>query len=156
MQSRGLHLALSARERADLLAAPDDEVRLAFLDATAAQKWDGPEALVTDAWRALEACLGAGPPPLDLALLGGRRLGDDDRAVLRLIEPADVVELAAALAPIDRVQLLVRYLKHAGGATPDYGEEAFERAWARFQYLRDFFNRSAAQGQAAVFALIAE
>jgi hypothetical protein len=156
MQSRGLHLALSAREQADLLAAPDDEARLAFLDATAAQKWDGPEALVTDAWRALESCLGAGPHPLNLALLGGRRLGDDDRAVLRLTEPADVAELAAALAPIDRVQLLVRYLQGVEQGLPDYGEEAFERAWVGFQYLRDFFSRAAAERRASLFAIISD
>ncbi len=156
MEPRGLHLALSAEECADLLGAPDEDARLAFLDATAAQKWDGPEALVTDAWRALEACLGVGPPPLNLALLGGQRLGDDDRAILRLIERHEVAELTAALAPFDRVQLLVRYLKRVENASPEYGEEAFEHAWVRFQYLRDFFNRAAARGQAALFALVAE
>ena len=156
MEPRGLHLALSVEECADLLGASGDDARLAFLDAAAAAKWDGPEALVTDVWRALEDCLGAGPHPLNLALLGGRRLGDDDRAVLRLIERHEVAELAAALAPFDRVRLLVSYLQGAEEGSPEYGEEAFEHAWVRFQYLRDFFDRAAVHGQAALFALVAE
>ena len=156
MESLGLHFALSAEECGGLLAAPDDEGRLAYLEELAAAKRDGPQALVTDVWRALEDCLGAGPHPLNLALLGGRRLADDERAVLRLIERDEVAELAAALSPFDRVQLLVRYLQGAEEASPGYGEEAFERAWVRFQYLRDFFARAAAHGQAAVFALVAE
>lgn len=156
MAARGLHLALSAAERDALLAAPDDAALLALLDEAAAAKWDGPEALATDAWRALEDCLSAGPPPLDLALLGGRPLADDALAVLRLIEAEQVAALAAAMAPIDRVQLLVRFLKRAESDSPDYGEEAFERAWVSFQYLRDFFGRAAAGRQAALFALISE
>lgn len=156
MEGRGLHLALSAEECVALLDGPDEGARMALLDRVAATKWGSPEALVTDAWRALEDCLGAGPHPLGLALLGGRRLGDDDRAVLRLVDRHEVAELAAALAPFDRVQLLVRYLQGAEEGSPEYGEEAFEHAWVRFQYLRDFFNRAAARGQAALFALVAE
>jgi hypothetical protein len=156
MEPRGLHLALSVEERATLIGAADNDARLAFLDTAAAAKRDGPEALVTDVWRALEDCLGAGPHPLNLALLGGRRLGDDDLAVLRLIERDEVAEVAAALASLDRVQLLVRYLQGVEEGTSGYGEEAFERAWVRFQYLGEFFNRAAIRGQAALFALVAE
>jgi hypothetical protein len=127
---------------------------MALLDQVAAAKWDGPETLVTDAWRSLQACLGPGPHPLHLALLGGRRLGEDERAVLRLIERDEVAGLAAALAPFDRVQLLVRYLKHVDGSARDYGEEAFERAWVRFQQLRDFMARAARMGWAILFAVV--
>ena len=100
-----------------------------------------------------DALLAAPDDAALLALLGGRPLADDARVVLRLIEPEEVAALAAAMAPLDRVQLLVRFLRRAENDSPAYGEEAFERAWVSFQYLRDFFTRAAARGQAAVFAL---
>ena len=150
MESRGLHIALSADERDRLLACGDDAARLDFLDAVAAANWGGDDLLVTEgAWRELESCFATGPYPLNLALLGGRRVSD----AIRLIEPHEVSDLAVALAPIDRVKLLVRYLKHAESGSPDYGEEAFEHAWVRFQYLRDFFARAAAGDQAVLFTL---
>jgi hypothetical protein len=154
MEARGLHLALSAEECAALLDAPDEGARMARLNQVATAKWGGPEALVTDAWRSLQACLSPGPHPLNLALLGGRPLGGDEQAVLRLIERDDVAGLAAALAPFDRVQLLVRYLKHVESGSPDYGEESFERAWVRFQQLRDFMARAARMGWAILFAIV--
>lgn len=149
MALRGLHIALDAAERDRLLACADDAARIAFLDAAAAAKWGGDQLLVTDAWQALESCLADAPYPLNLALLGGRPAGD----LIRLIEPHEAADLATALAPIDRVQLLARYLRRIENDSPDYGEEAFERAWVRFQYLRDFFARAARTGRAVLFTI---
>ena len=150
MESRGLHIALDAEERDRLLACASDGELIAFLDATAAAKWGDGDVLFTEgAWRALESCFAAGPYPLNLALLGGRPIGD----AIRLIEPHEVAAVAAGLAPIDRVQLLVRYLKHAESSSPEYGEEAFEHAWVRLQYLRDFFARAAQTGRSVLFTI---
>ena len=79
-------------------------------------------------------------PPLGLAILGGRVLGDeDDDTVARLLEPAEVAQVAAALEALTPATLSARY----DPADMD-AKEIYPQIWSRdgddgLDYLLHYF-----------------
>jgi hypothetical protein len=67
------------------------------------------------------------------------------------VEPHEVKDLAAALAPITKDWLRAKYLHHCAGAYPEFGDEDFEYTWEWFEALRAFYIRMSAEGRAVVF-----
>lgn len=129
------------------------------------------------AWDAIHRCLGDFPPntpwfyevdpeqgawakpeehgsyPLRLAVLGGRRLNEDESDhILRLIEAKEVADIAAAMQPIDEAWMRERYFRNCEGAWPEYGDDDFAYTWEWFQALRAFFRRVAPTGAAVLFS----
>lgn len=177
--SLGRHYALSPAHREGLLACADDEERFDYLQETIEEEAGEDEEFFVDtdkAWDAIHRCLGDFPPntphfypvdpkyggyalpedhgayPLKLAVLGGRRLMDDEsRYFIRLIEPREAADLAQALAPITKDWMRERYFRHCEGAWPEYGEEDFEYTWDHFEELRNFFARIAPTGRSVIF-----
>lgn len=179
MSCLGRHYALTETDRAALLAFADDDERIDFLLEDLEERFDEDKDHYVDtdkAWDAIHRCLGDFPPntpyfypvdpkyggyalpedhgsyPLKLAVLGGRRLNDDEsRFFIRLIEPNEVADLAEALKPITRDWMRERYFRNCAGAWPEFGEEDFEYTWAHFEELRDFFLRIAPTGRSVIF-----
>lgn len=84
---------------------------------------------------------------LNLCALDGKRLTDEEnRYVIRLIEPDQVAEIAAALKPRDEAAMRKRYFRHCKGAWPEYGEQDIEYRWEYLAELRDVFARMAGNG----------
>ena len=85
-------------------------------------------------------------------MLGGKKILDDEgNYIIRLIAPNEVVDIAAALEPIDKKEMRERYFKHCKGAWPEYGEEDSEYIWEYFNEVRDFFKRMAGNGRTVIF-----
>ena len=161
-----------------MLACSDDEERIDFIYEVLDDECAEEDYADTDkAWDAIHRCLGDFPPhtpyfypvdpkygsyalpedygsyPLKLAVLGGRRLSDEDRRhFIRLIEPKEAADLAEALKPITREWMRERYFRNCEGAWPEYGEQDFEYTWAHFEVLREFFQRIAHTGRAVIFS----
>lgn len=155
----GVHFAIDS-DRADrLLAAADDEELLAVVEEIE-EAWDA--AFETDkAWDALHRCLSdgtldpeAGTPPLNRVFFGGRMLNEEDDYFVVLITPAEVAEIAAALATIEEAWLRERYF-----AIPDsdYEGEKSEADWdytrRQFEGLPEFFATAAQAGRHVIFTV---
>ncbi len=180
MSALGVHFALTKEQYDHLLALPDDAARLNYVKEDIEDAWDTEFLQVTDhAWDAIHRCLSDWPPntpyfyplpgvdpapgvyalpedhgtyPLKLCILGGRKLHDDESTYfIRLIEPNEVADLAAALKPIEKAWMREKYFTHCEGAWPEYGEEDFEYTWEYFELVRDFFQRIAPTGRAVIF-----
>ena len=174
--TRGHHVAITAEQRAELESIADETERVFsfkdLLDAADDRYVQGTDK----AWDAIHRCLSDWPPdtphfyavepeegafdlpenhgtyPLKLCVLGGKRLLTSEYDYfLRLIEPHEVVDLAAALKPIDKSWLGEKYWTHCKGAWPEYGEDDLEYTWEYFELLRDFFTRMSGNGRPIVF-----
>lgn len=119
------------------------------------------------AWDAIHRCLSEwspevnggvldeqGSPPLNLCILGGRKVMDsENRYIIKLIEPDQVGQLSAALEPITKDWMRERYFKYCDGAGPEFGEDDFEYTWQWFVPLRDFFAGTASTDRAVIFTV---
>ena len=177
MAARGVYFALTPEQKQGLLAQEDDESRVTFLIEKIEGSWDEEYLQETDkAWDAMHRCFSDWPPgvshfypvdpkygsydlpenhgsyPLKLCVLGGRKLmADESYYFIRLIEPAEVRDVAQALRGIDRDWLRAKYFKHCEGAWPEYGEDDFEYTWAWLQGVQEFFARVAPTGRSVIF-----
>ena len=173
----GLHIALTNEQRVKLLEQDNDDDRIDYVVGDIEGAWDEKHLVQTDkAWDAIHRCLSDFPPntpefypqpgvdrayalpedygtyPLKVCVLGGKKLMDDEsRHFLRLIEPNEVIDAAAALEKIDEAWLAGKYWTHCEGAWPEYGEEDVEYTWAYFQDMRDFFRAMSGNGRAVLF-----
>lgn len=161
MACRGVHFAIDDAVVARLLEAKTDE-DVALIIEEVEESWDRPFLFETDkAWDALHRCLSdgsldlaGGSYPLSFAVLGGSPVYDGEEYVVALVRAQQVPEVAAALAPIDKAWLRMRYdsLEFS-----DYqvfrSDEDFEYTWANFQGLGDFFARAAEAGRAVIFTV---
>jgi hypothetical protein len=161
MACRGVHFAVDVATAARLREAEDDEDVAAIIEEIE-EAWDRPFLFKTDkAWDALHRCLsdgtldlGGGTYPLSHAVLGGVNLYEGEEYVVALVSADQVPEVAAALAPIDRVWLRERY---DSLEFPDYQgfrcDEDFEYTWGNFQGLDEFFRTAAEAGRAVIFTV---
>jgi hypothetical protein len=164
---RGVHFAITQEQRDALLAKTTDEDRVEFLRNDIEGAWEEEWLKETDkAWDAIHLVLTEHPPlgpdddydenagtyPLKLCIAGGHKLlKDEDQYIFRLIEPAEVVDLARALEPITEEWFSDRYWRHCKGYSAGYGEEDIEYTWCYFDALRHYFVRVAPTGRAVVF-----
>jgi hypothetical protein len=173
----GAHFAITEQEAAQLGSFDNDDDRINFVKEGVEEVWDVQYLVETDkAWDGIHRCLGEFPPdtpwfypvdpkhgaharaedhgsyPLRLCVLGGKKILDDEgNYIIRLIAPNEVVDIAAALEPIDKKEMRERYFKHCKGAWPEYGEEDSEYIWEYFNEVRDFFKRQAGNGRTIIF-----
>ncbi len=167
MGSRGVHFALTDEERGQLLSLSDDDARIDYVKDEIESKWDEKHLQQTDkAWDAIHRCLTdhapgieevdkeAGTYPLKLCVLGGHKILDDETYyVIRLIEPDEVKDLAAALEGIDDQSMTDKYWTHCEGAWPEYGEEDLAYTLDYFDALKFFFKQMASTGRSVIFSV---
>lgn len=142
-------------------------VRTTITEIAQSEPSDPTYAETDKAWDGIHRCLAEWSPnvnggaldkqgsyPLNLCVLGGRKIMDhEDRYIIRLIEPAEIIDLSAVLEPITKDWMRARYFKHCDGAWPEFGEEDFEYTWEWFEHLRAFFARVVSNGRAVIFAV---
>ena len=173
--TRGVYFALTADERQAIESQTEDAARIDALQDVE-RRWDEAHLQETDkAWDAIHACLTEcsyedfeddeaifqadhGTYPLKLCVLGGKRLlSDDEWYVMRLIEPAEVVDIARALDGIEHDWMHAQYRRCCLGEEPDAETEDeegddFGYVWGWFEDVRDFFKRMAGNGRCVVFS----
>lgn len=157
----GVHFAITRKQMDQLIAATEDDSRDAnevvreILEAIE-EKWDRKYLFETDkAWDAIHRCLTeddtgggldpeAGEPPLNLAILGGECLYDDDDYILALVRPEEVSNVANALAGVTEAWMRERFfrLKQRHTRYP-ITEEEFGYTWGNFQGMPAFFAKAA-------------
>ena len=155
----GVHFSIDASEAERLLAAGDDEELLAIVEEIE-EEWA--DAFETDkAWDALHRCLSngtlnvdEGTPPLNRVFFGGRMLNQEDDYFVLLVTPAEVREIADALAGLDEAWLRGRYFELP---FPDYQGEKSDEDWeytlSNFDGLPEFFARAADAGRHVIFTV---
>ncbi|MFF8960391.1 DUF1877 family protein [Streptomyces sp. NPDC014894] len=134
---------------------PADAFRLAGAGAAAVEAyaddaeetWEERWAVDTDkAWDALHRALAPGSAALSRAVLGGLPLPAGPRLLARLLLPAQVPAVAAALASLTPTRL-------------HHGLRALDRpldlpyAWERLSALRDFYLRASGAGRGVLFTV---
>ncbi|MPY70772.1 MAG: DUF1877 family protein [Alphaproteobacteria bacterium] len=164
---RGAHFAITPAQRETLLSFADDEGRWDYVRSVIEVEWDRKHLQETDkAWDPIHRCLtehppgveeldpDAGTPPLNLCIMGGRQLMEDEYDyIIRLIEPEQVSPLAEAMWPLDEEWFARKYRVHCKDAWPEYGEEHCGYAWAYFEDLKYFFRRMAPRGRPIIFTV---
>ena len=121
---------------------------------------------VDKAWHGLHYLLtGAaegGEPPLSLAILGGEEIGDDlGMGPARFLTPAQVREVAAALAGLSESELRQRFDPQdmqSLGIYPEIiwvrdGDDALDYLIENFGPLVEFYTGAAARGEAVLLSL---
>jgi hypothetical protein len=156
---RGVHFAITEQQAERLLGAEDDEQLVAIVGEIE-DEWD--LAYETDkAWDALHRCLsngtlssGEGEPPLNRVFFGGNTLNQEDDYFVVLVTPAQVKEIAIALASVTEPWLRRRYFDVD---FPYYQGEKSEDDWqyalGYFELLPDFFARAASAERCVIFTV---
>ena len=163
----GIHLALNEEQAAAFLHAADDEALSELLEELEEDEESDQPGVPTDkAWDAIHRCLsdgtlgyGAGPYPLNLAVLGGRQLYKGDNWIMAYVSPEEVRDVAAALSGIDQRDLWERYDRMdwddyacpVDAAGKPRVEEDFQYTWSNFCAMRDFYAEAARQGLSVLF-----
>lgn len=159
MACRGVHFAINAEQAGRLLGAKCDDELIGVVEEIE-EEWD--VAYETDkAWDALHRCLsngtlnsGEGKPPLNRVFLGGKTLNEGEDYFVVLVTPAEVKDVARALAQVTEAWLQSRYFD-----TPfaDYQGEKSEEDWeytlGHFEGLPEFFARAASEGRYVIFTV---
>jgi hypothetical protein len=160
MGSRGVHFAISEDQATRLLEAEDDDVLVEIVQEEIEEAWE--LAFESDkAWDALHRSLSdgtldpdEGEPPLNRVFFGGKMLNEEDDYFVVLVTPAQVKELAEALAKVEEPWLRKRYFDVP---FPEYqgekSEEDWEYTWSNFQGLPEFFAKAASAGRYVIFTV---
>lgn len=148
-----------------LTALEDSAERLDFLQLEVEEDFfeNQPERVYeTDkAWDAIHRCLtdgrlgwDNGAYPLNHVILGGEQLYDGDDYIMSLKSPAQVREIATALAAVTLQQLRDAYFRLPAD---DYdgliGLEDWQYTWDWFEGLPEFYRRAAEAGRSVLFTV---
>jgi hypothetical protein len=145
--------------RADTADARDSSV-LAGIE-TIEGRWDNDWLCETDkAWDAIHRCFSGGKlsfdfdKPLEGVILGGESLHQGDDYLVSLKTPAQVKEIAAAVAGVSDADLARRYDELS---EDDYGcpkssdDRDYTLGW--FSQVRDFYPKAAAADRPVIFTV---
>ncbi len=155
----GNFVAIRPTQLQGFLDAPDSVESFLYGDADDREpanhldidkSWQGIHFLLTgDAW--------AGAPPLALAILGGIEVGGDvGYGPARYLTPAEVKQVASALAAVSRHQLAAKYSSASfieADIYPeiwDEGDEALDYLLVNFDALIEFYRQASIRGDAVL------
>jgi len=156
MRFVGVHYAITAKQRDDLLGQSDDAAKMECFGGIEEAFDDEHGQVTSDAWEEIQCCLTdntapdskAREPPLNLAVLGGQQVLKSEKAhIIRLIEADQVGQITAALKGLDRAWMDGMFAKHS----PDDGKDVIDATWDWFDLMRGFFTRAAKNGRPILF-----
>lgn len=165
MSGLGVLLALEQAAVDRLLAEPDHDARREWLvDVVEADLFERSPQWACDvdvAWDAIHRALTDGDldwengtEPLNLVILGGEQLYDENDAILSLKSPAQVQAIATALPTVTPALFKAGYQRIP---SDDYdgmkGLEDYQSVWDEFSELRLFYQRAADAGRWVVFSV---
>jgi hypothetical protein len=161
MACRGVYFALTEEQAARVLAAENDDALMAVIEEVE-EAWDEENLGECDkAWDAIHRLLtngqmkvGHGEYPLSHCVLGGRWLYEGNDYIVTYLTPAEVQDVAQALAPLTEQWIKQRYdTVVPKDYAPEYGPDDREYTWEYFQMVRDLYQRAAGQGKAVIFTV---
>ncbi len=156
MRFVGVHYAITAGQRDELLGKSDDAARMDCFGAIE-EAFDEEHGQICDnAWEAIHCCLTdspspdpkAGSAPENLAILGGKQVLDSEKQhIIRLVEADQVGAVAEALKAKDKAWMQEMFAKHS----PEDGQDVIDVTWDWFGKVKDFYARAAKNGRAVLF-----
>ena len=162
MAGRGVHFAISQQDVTRISNASDDAALMAIIGELESA-WDKDNLAESDkAWDAIHRCLtdgsllyDSGTYPLNRVICGGRALHKGDDYTVMLVTPAEVADVAAALAPANEAWLRARYFSLINPAEYEFelGDEDFTDTWEWFQGVRALYQTAAHSGRAVIFTV---
>lgn len=161
----GLHQAITKEQCDALLGKSDDAAKMEYFSSEIENSWDDDHGHIDGAaWDAIHRCVTdhapgecaldakAGSPPLNLLILGGKKvLGDETNTVLRLIDSGELKGLAEALGPLDKAWYSEKYNTHCKDAWPEFGDKNLAYTWESFEKLKDYIGRMAKTDRSVLF-----
>ena len=159
--SLGVHFAVGDEVARRLAGVDGDDELEALVEEIEEDSLDVEHFDTDKAWDAIHRSLtdgqleyDNGEYPLNAVILGGDQLHKGDDYVVGLLPPAQVREVADALADVDRDRLRAGYDQiDAGDYDNDVGDEDFDYTWAGFDGLPAFFRRAADAGLTVIFTV---
>lgn len=163
MSCLGVHFVLTSEQVSELRKLPSEVDRLDYLQEKIEpeffEKQPGLMAESDKAWDAMHRTLTdgtlswtGGTYPLNHAVLAGELLYSESDYIMSLKAPAQVADVAKALANLTEVEFRKRYFAIKPS---DYGspvtEEDFQYTWEWFQGVRDFYAKAAAENRFVLF-----
>ena len=159
----GVHFALTEGDVRTLRSIGDEDERLTYLQEVIEELYLAERktyAAESDkAWDAMHRALAdghlswdGGDYPLNHAVLGGELLYTADDYIMSLKTPAQVKDIATAIATLTRTDLRLRY-----NAIPEneydgtLDDEDFDYTWGWFQGVRDLYQRAAMEDRYVLF-----
>lgn len=165
MSCLGVHFALTTPEIEQLRAIASEEDRIECLRSIiephyfdqnemwlveSGKSWDAIHRALTDGQLEEDG----GTYPLNHAILGGEALCSGFDYIMSYKTPAQVVEIAMALAGITEEEFRERYLTidREDYAEP-LSEEDLAHSWEGFQAVREFYLRAASETRGVLFTV---
>jgi hypothetical protein len=153
MGCRGVHFAITDKQANQLLAAEDDDAVMELIEEIE-ESWDEKNLAESDkAWDAIHRCLtdgtlndGENYYPLNLMVLGGKQLHQEDDYFVTLVSSDQVKEVSAAIISITEEWFRQRYFSLLDPQEYDsveIGEDDFSYTWENFCDVRQLFVRAA-------------
>jgi len=162
MACLGVHFAPTADQERRLVAAADDNAAVLAVIDEIEEQWDEAWLAQSDkAWDAMHRSLSNGTRfydegeyPLNRTVLGGRHLYDADDYIVAYVEPKEVKDVAAALAPLSAEAFRARYdAIDVDDYDGEHGEADFKYTWDNFLAVRELFKKAAEAGRCVVFTV---
>lgn len=166
MANLGMYFALTDAQRDKLLSMGSDDDRKYLISDEIEEEWDEENLCeVEKAWGQIHCVLNeytppadyfdfdAGKEPIKLAVLGGKRImQEEDWYCIRMIEADKVPAVADAVATITQEEFAKRYWKHCESVWPLGGtEEGLEYSYGYFTGVQEFFARVRDSGRCVIF-----
>lgn len=162
--SLGCHYALTASEVETFKSKKTEDDRVDYVYEVLDERPSAWSCDTEKAWDAIHRCFtgqpaneelldpSAGQYPLNLIIMGGENMnGDSEDYYMRLINPEQASDLAAALKPIDEEWIEKAYHQHCKGAWPEYGDDDCEYTNEWFAELKEFILKQANGEHALLF-----
>ncbi|MCR6474650.1 YfbM family protein [Variovorax sp. ZS18.2.2] len=163
MSCLGVHFALTQDDAMALEAIENDDDRLEHLTEEIEERYfKEAEACIAESdksWDAMHRALSdgtlsssGGAYPLNHVVLGGTSLYAGDDYIMSLKTPAQVRDIAAALAPIGEAEFRRLYNNiDAEDYDGDVSDDDFEYTWGWFVGVRELYAKASAEGRFVLF-----
>lgn len=164
MSCLGVHFSLSDEEVRKLKSFSDDSERLDYLQCEIEEKYfeehEDRIAQSDKAWDAMHRSLSdgdlsytTGPYPLRLAVIGGDPIYAEDDYIMSLKTPAEVKDVAKALAAVTKEGFRKKYdAMDAEKYGCPKGDQDFEYTWEWLNGVTAFYQKAAAEGRWVLFS----
>ena len=161
MSCLGIHMALGDHQARELESL-SEEARITYLTDLESDLFEGSPDLVAEtdkSWDALHRTLSdgeltwtGGTYPLNHAVLGGTVLYSKDDYLVSLKSPAQVKDIASALASLDRAHFDELYWRiDPASYDAELSEDDLDYTWSWFEGVAALFQRAAAANLSVVF-----
>jgi len=164
MSCLGVHFSLSEQEVRKLKSFEDDGVRLEYFQSELEEEYFAEHedriAQSDKAWDAMHRVLSdgdlsyaTGPYPLRLAIIGGEPIYAGDDYIMSLKTPAEVTDIARALALITKDEFRQKY----DAVDPNKydfpkSQEDFDYTWEWFTGVVAFYKKASDEGRWVLFS----